>query len=76
MATTKLAELELKVKGLIERSSELKRRNANLEGRLREAEAKLARQETSVRKWEKERDWLRGRIKKVLEELGSIKFEG
>lgn len=76
MATSKLVELELKVKGLIERSSELKRRNANLEGRLREAEAKLARQEASVRKWEKERDWLRGRIKKALEELGSIKFEG
>jgi len=43
---------------------------------LREADARLARQEASVRKWEKERDWLRGRIKKALEELGSIKFEG
>jgi hypothetical protein len=76
MATSKLVELELKVKGLIERSLELKRRNSNLEGRLREADARLARQEASVRKWEKERDWLRGRIRKALEELGSIKFDG
>lgn len=76
MATSRLAELEVKVKGLIERSHELKRRNSNLEGRLREADAKLARQESSVRKWEKERDWLRARLRKVLEELGSIKFEG
>ena len=76
MATSKLADLEVKVKGLIERSQELKRRNAQLENRIREADAKLARQESSVRKWEKEREWMRGRLKKALEELGSIKFEG
>jgi hypothetical protein len=54
----------------------LKRRNAQLESRLREADAKLARQESSVRRWEKEREWLRGRLKKALGELDSIKFEG
>lgn len=75
MATSKLADLEVKVKGLIERSQELKRRNTHLESRLREADAKLARQEASVRRWEKEREWLRGRLRKALEALGSIKFE-
>lgn len=75
MATTKLADLEVKVKGLIERSQELKRRNAQLESRLREADTKLTRQESSVRRWEKEREWVRGRLKKALEQLDSIKFE-
>jgi chromosome segregation ATPase len=76
MAASKLADLEVKVKGLIERSQELKRRNAQLEDRLREAEAKLARRDSSTRRWEKEREWVRGRLRKALEELDSIKFEG
>lgn len=76
MAIIKLADLEAKVKGLIERSQELKQRNAQLEDRLREYDARLARQEASIRRWEKEREWLRGRLKKALGDLDSIEMEG
>ena len=69
MSTSKLADLEAKVKVLIERSHELKRRNALLEDRLQEADARWARREASIRRWEKEREWLRGRVKKALSEL-------
>ncbi len=76
MATSKLADLEAKVKGLIERSHELKRRNAQLEDRLRECDSRLVRQEASIRRWEKDREWLRGRLRKALGDLDSIEVEG
>jgi len=76
MATDRLADLEAKVKELIERSNQLKRRNAQLVERLREADTRLAGQATSLRRWEKEREWLRGRLRKALDELNSIEFEG
>ena len=72
MAFKKFAELESKVKGLIEHSHELKRRTAQLEDRLRDADARLARQQASIKRWEKERDWLRIRLRKTLEDLTSI----
>jgi uncharacterized coiled-coil DUF342 family protein len=62
MASDRLADLEAKIQGLLELTRELKRRNAHLEERLR--------------RWEKERDWLRGRVTKALTELNSIEPEG
>ena len=52
----KIAAVEAKVKEIIKQSAELKRRTAMLETRLRDADGRLARQATEVRRWEKERD--------------------
>lgn len=72
----KIAALEAKVKEIIRHSAELKRRTALLETRLREADARLARQATEARRWEKERDWIRGRLKKILGELELLESDG
>ena len=74
MSLNKLEDLELKVKGLITHLQELKRRNAQLEDRLQETDGRLAKQETTIRHWAKERDWLRGKLRKVLGELEAIEF--
>ena len=68
----KMAALEAKVKELIKHSTGLKRRAVQLESRLREADAKLARHVADSRRWEKEREWLRGRLQKILGELALI----
>ncbi len=68
----KMAALEAKVKELIKHSTGLKRRAVQLESRLREADAKLARHAADSRRLEKEREWLRGRLRKVLGELEFI----
>lgn len=72
----KITDLEAKVKEIIKHSAELKRRTALLEARLREADARLARQSAEVRRWEKERDWMRGRLRKILGELELIESDG
>lgn len=72
----KIAALEAKVKEIIKHSAEVKRRTALLETRLREADARLARQAAEARRWEKERDWVRGRLKKILGELELIESDG
>ena len=72
----KIAALEAKVKEIIRHSAELKRRTSLLETRLRDADARLARQATEARRWEKERDWVRGRLKKILGELELIESDG
>ncbi len=72
----KIAALEAKVKEIIKHSAEVKRRTALLETRLREADARLARQSAEARRWEKERDWVRGRLKKILGELELIESDG
>lgn len=72
----KIAVLEAKVKEIIKHSTELKRRTALLEARLREADARLARHAAEARRWEKERDWLRGRLRKILGELELITCDG
>ena len=72
----KISALETRVKEIIKHSSELKRRVAMLETRLREADARMARQAAEARLWEKERDWLRGRLKKILGELDLIESGG
>jgi chromosome segregation ATPase len=71
---TKLADLEARVKGLIAHSQDLKRRNAQLMDRLREADARLAQQTLAIRQWEQEREWLRTHLKTVLAELEAIEF--
>ena len=76
MAADKITVLEAKVKELIKHSADLKRRAALLEGRLREADAKLVRQTSDTRRWEKEREWLRGRLKKILSELNLLESDG
>jgi hypothetical protein len=58
MSSDRLANLEAKVKGLIAHTYELKRQNAHMEDRLR--------------RWEREREWLRGRLLKALGELNTI----
>jgi len=68
----KMAALEAKVKELIKHSTGLKRRAVQLESRLREADSKLARHAADSRRLEKEREWLRGRLRKVLGELEFI----
>ena len=67
-----MAALEAKVKELIKHSTGLKRRAVQLESRLREADAKLARHAADSRQLGKEREWLRGRLRKVLGELELI----
>jgi len=76
MPSDKLSTLESKVKDLIKHSAELKQRTAVLETRLREADARLARQAAEVRRWEKERDWMRGRLRRILDELELIESDG
>jgi septal ring factor EnvC (AmiA/AmiB activator) len=71
----KISALETRVKEIIKHSSELKRRVAMLETRLREADARIVRQAAEARRWEKERDWLRGRLKKILGELELIESD-
>ena len=74
MSVNKLEDLEVKVKGLIVLLQELKRRNAQLEDRLKEADGRLARQSVTLRRWEKEREWLRGKLRKVQGELEGVEF--
>lgn len=72
----KIAALEAKVKEIIKHSAELKRRTALLEARLQESDARLARQAIEVRRWEKERAWIHGRLRKILGELELIEGDG
>ena len=74
MSSNKLADLEAKVKTLIVHLQELKRRNAQLEERLREVDGRLTKKDATMRRWEKERTWLRGKLRKVVGELEAIEF--
>jgi predicted nuclease with TOPRIM domain len=74
MSLNKLADLESKVKTLIAHLQELKRRNAQLEERLREVDGRLTKKDATIRRWEKERTWLRGKLRKALGELEAIEF--
>jgi chromosome segregation ATPase len=74
VSVNKLVDLEAQVKGLIAHLQELKRRNAQLEERLRAVDGRLSKQDATLRRWEKDRDWLRGKVRKVLGELEAIEF--
>jgi len=71
----KISALETRVKEIIKQSGDLKRRGAMLETRLREADARIARQVAEARRREKERDWVRGRLKKILGDLELIESD-
>lgn len=68
--------LEARVKAIIKQSAELKRRVALLEARLLESNTRLVKQAAQAKQWEKERDWLRGRLKHILGELELIEVDG
>jgi chromosome segregation ATPase len=74
VSVNKLVDLEAQVKGLIAHLQELKRRNAQLEERLRAVDGRLSKQDATLRRWEKDRDWLCGKVRKVLGELEAIEF--
>jgi chromosome segregation ATPase len=74
MSANKLIDLEAKVKGLLLHLQEIKRRNVQLEDRLREADSQLARQQATIRRSEKEREWLRGKLRKVVGELDTVEL--
>jgi chromosome segregation ATPase len=74
MSLNKLGDLESQVKGLIAHLQELKRRNTQLEDRLRDVDGKLSKQDAAIRRWEKERDWLRAKLRKAMAELEAIEF--
>ena len=74
MALNKLVDLESKIKSLIAHLQALKRRNAQLEERLRDVDGRLTKQGATMRQWEKERAWLRGKLRKTLGELETIEF--
>ena len=72
LSSNKLADLEAQVKSLIVHLHELKGRNARLEERLREVDGRVTSQNSTLRQWEKERDWLRAKLSGVLGELENI----
>jgi chromosome segregation ATPase len=74
VSLNKLIDLEYQIKVLIAHLQDLKRRNAQLEERLRVVDGRLTKQDATLRRWERERDWLRGKVRKVLGELEAIEF--
>jgi predicted nuclease with TOPRIM domain len=74
MSANKLIDLEAKVKGVLLHLQEVKRRNAQLEDRLREVDGRLAQQEARIRRSEKEREWLQGKLRKVVGELETVEL--
>jgi predicted nuclease with TOPRIM domain len=74
ISSNKLADLEAQVKSLITHLQELKGRNAHLEERLREVDGRLTSQNATLRRWEKERGWLRSKLSSVLGDLEGIEF--
>ena len=69
MSLDRLDALEGRIKELVKMVQELKRMNAALEGELKIARGRLAEQDDSNRRWERERVDIKSRIEKVLGEL-------
>jgi FtsZ-binding cell division protein ZapB len=69
MSLDRLDALEDRIRDLVKLVQELKRRNAILEGELKNARERLAEQNDSNRRWERERVDIKSRIEKVLGEL-------
>jgi len=74
ISSNKFADLEAQVKILIAHLQELKGRNAHLEERLREVDGRLTSQNATLRRWEKERGWLRAKLSGVLGDVEAIEF--
>ncbi len=69
MSLDRLDALEGRIRDLVKLVQELKRRNATLKGELKLARERLAEQNGSNRRWERERVDIKSRIEKVLGEL-------
>lgn len=69
MSLDRLDALESRIRDLVKLVQELKRKNAALEGELKTARERLAEQNDSNRRWERERVDIKSRIEKVLREL-------
>jgi DNA repair ATPase RecN len=72
MALERMEALEARIRGLVDLVQELKEKNAALEEELRAARERLSKQNQMNRRWEVERNDVRSRIEKVLEELESL----
>lgn len=69
MSLDRLDALENRIRDLVKLVQELKRKNATLEGELKAARERLAEQNDSNRRWERERLDIKSRVEKVLGEL-------
>ncbi|MFM8552621.1 MAG: cell division protein ZapB [Nitrospiraceae bacterium] len=69
MALDKLGALEARIRSLVELIQSLKKANVALEGEVRAARERLAKQDEMNRRWAAERADVRSRIEKVLGEL-------
>jgi DNA repair ATPase RecN len=69
MALDRLDALETRIRDLVKLVQELKRKNALLEEELKAARQRLAAQDDTSRKWEKERMDIKTRIEKVMNEM-------
>jgi len=72
MALERMEALEARIRGLVDLVQQLKEKNAVVEDELREARHCLSKQNQTNRRWEVERNDVRSRIEKVLEELESL----
>ncbi len=72
MALERMEALEARIRGLVDLVQELKEKNAVLEEELRAARERVSKQNQMNRRWEVERNDVRSRIEKVLEELESL----
>lgn len=72
MSLEKMETLEVRVRGLVELVQELKQANASLQEQLNLAQDELSRREDYGREWEEERENIRLRIEKVLEQLDNM----
>ena len=69
MSLDRLDALETRIRDLVKLVQELKRKNALLEEELKVARQRLATQDDTNRKWEKERMDIKTRIEKVMNEM-------
>jgi chromosome segregation ATPase len=69
MGLDRLDALETRISDLVKLVQELKRKNASLEDEIRAARQRLASQDDSNRRWEKERNDIKSRIEKVMSEI-------
>lgn len=69
MALDRLDALETRIRDLVKLVQEFKRKNALLEEELKAARQRLAAQDDTNRKWEKERMDIKTRIEKVMNEM-------
>jgi hypothetical protein len=72
MSLEKMEALEAHVQGLLKMIQDLKRTNAALQGDLRMARERLAKQQELHQRWAEDRSGIKSRIEKVLGELESL----